>query len=142
MASRKVKENAMAWLRDNIEAAQFKPVSSGYIFRAPSVWLFGAANHYLVTDAQKSEILPVAMTLPRWVLGLGLLWLLLCGLTSALLAWALSGIAFDVAIAMVKVLAIATGVLIPFIAARVTLHRLRPLLAGLPRADVPGSRIQ
>jgi hypothetical protein len=125
----------MAWLRDTVEAAQFKPVPGGYILRTPSAWLFGAGDRYFVTDAQKSEILPIIMTIPRWVLGLGLVWLLLCGVTSAVVAWALSGVAFDLAIALVEVLAIASAVLIPLVAVRLTLNRLRPMLAGLPRVD-------
>jgi hypothetical protein len=129
----------MAWLRETLEAARFKPVPGGHIFRVPSVWLLGAEERYLVTDAQKSEILRIAVTLPRWVLGLGLLWLLLCGMISALVASTLSGVAFDVAIATVEILAVASAVLIPFVAVRLTLHRLRPILAGLPRADDQGA---
>ena len=75
------------------------------------------------------------MMIPRWVLGLGLLWLLLCGMTSAVVAWAVSGAVFYLAIAIVEVLAIASAVLIPFVAVRLTLRQLRPILASLPRAD-------
>jgi hypothetical protein len=132
----------MAWLPRNIEAALFKPVPGGHVCWAPSAWLFGNAEHYLVTDAQKSKILPIMLTTPRWVLGLGLLWLLMCGAASAVVAWTLAGIAFDAAIAMVKVLTVGLAVLIPFIALRLTLRRLKPILAGLPRTDEQGRRIQ
>jgi hypothetical protein len=40
----------MAWLRENIEAAQFKQVPGGYIFRMPSPWLFGTADYYLISE--------------------------------------------------------------------------------------------
>src|SRR5262249_35064682 len=110
--------------------------------RAPSEWLFGYAEHYFVTDAQKSEVLPIMMTAPRWVLGLGLLWLLMCGAVAAAIAWALAGVAFDAAIAVVQVLAVAPFGLIPAIGVRLTWRRLKPILAGLPRTDEQGRRIQ
>src|SRR5262245_2096106 len=49
------RERAMAWLRRNVEAAGFKPVLGGHVFQPPSAWLFGNAEHYLVTDAEKSR---------------------------------------------------------------------------------------
>jgi hypothetical protein len=35
----------------------FREAPGGYVFRAPSPWMFGRASHYLVTDAQKEELL-------------------------------------------------------------------------------------
>jgi hypothetical protein len=131
----------MAWLRDNIEAARFKPAPGGYIFQMSGPWLFGPANPYFVTEAQKFEILAIIIKISRWGLGLSLLWILFCGLTSAVVAWALSGAVLDLAIAMLKVLPIASVVLFPFVVVRLTFHQLRPMLAGLPHADDQGSQI-
>ena len=35
----------------------FKQVPGGYVFRAPSPWMFGRARHYYLTHAQKEELL-------------------------------------------------------------------------------------
>src|SRR5258705_10775537 len=42
----------------------FKPVPEGYVFRAPNPWIFGPADHYLVSEAQRDEI--AAILLPKW----------------------------------------------------------------------------
>src|ERR1700688_3440008 len=39
------------------QSALFKPASGGgWIFRAPSPWLFGDVPHYFVNDAEKAQI--------------------------------------------------------------------------------------
>jgi hypothetical protein len=129
------KEETMAWLRNTVEASLFIPVSGGYIFRAPNKWLLGREGHYFITNAQKSQLLSIASSTPRWILRLGMLSLLLCGMAAALVAWTFTGGAFDAAIAIVKVLAVTGLIAIPFIAIRLTVSRLAPILAGLPRAD-------
>jgi hypothetical protein len=41
----------------NSKSALFKPASGGgWIFRAPSPWLFGDVPHYIVNDTQKAQI--------------------------------------------------------------------------------------
>ena len=34
----------------------FKPVSGGYVYRAPNTWLFGPNVHFLVTEGPKAAI--------------------------------------------------------------------------------------
>ena len=41
----------------------FKWVPEGFVFRAPNPWIFGAADHYLVSEAQRDEI--AAILLPQ-----------------------------------------------------------------------------
>ena len=36
--------------------ASFKPVDGGYVFQAPSPWIFARPSYYLVSDAKKAEI--------------------------------------------------------------------------------------
>jgi hypothetical protein len=43
--------------KPNSKSVLFKPASGGgWIFRAPSPWLFGDVPHYVVNDAQKAQI--------------------------------------------------------------------------------------
>ena len=35
----------------------FREAPGGYVFRAPSPWMFGRGRRYFVTDAQKGELL-------------------------------------------------------------------------------------
>jgi hypothetical protein len=49
---------------------RFKRTPQGWIFRAPTPWIFGPRPHYLVSDAQKAKIEVVlgASTLVVWLL--------------------------------------------------------------------------
>jgi hypothetical protein len=49
----------MSYARDMIEATRFKPAAGGFVFRMPSIWMFGRAEHYLVSEAQKAELLSI-----------------------------------------------------------------------------------
>jgi hypothetical protein len=50
--------------RFTIEALFFKPTSGGFVFQAPKPSLLGRAQSYLVTEAQKAEI--IAFMEPDW----------------------------------------------------------------------------
>ncbi len=41
----------------------FKRVPEGFVFRAPNPWIFGAADHYLVSETQRDAI--AAILLPQ-----------------------------------------------------------------------------
>ncbi len=113
----------------------FKPVSGGYVYRAPNWWLFGFQEHFLVSDAQKAAILATVTTSGKPVLWItGITWILQSALFgTALSLWAhrsgyftagLSGViaAFAMIISLCSALVISRQLL---------LHRLRPILAGL-----------
>lgn len=48
---------------DAIKAACFRALGDGYVYRAPNPWVFGRADHYVVTEAQREAI--VAILVPR-----------------------------------------------------------------------------
>jgi hypothetical protein len=48
----------------------FKPVSDGYVYRAPNQWLFGTRAHFLVTDSQRATLLATATSSTQPVLWL------------------------------------------------------------------------
>lgn len=41
---------------DRMDELSFKSVPEGWIFRAPTPWLFGPGRHYLIDQAQKCEL--------------------------------------------------------------------------------------
>jgi hypothetical protein len=41
---------------DGMQELSFKPVAEGYLYRAPSSWLFGPTRHYVVTEEQKAAL--------------------------------------------------------------------------------------
>ena len=41
---------------DGMQELSFKPVTGGYLYRAPSPWLFGRTQHYVVTEEQKAAL--------------------------------------------------------------------------------------
>jgi hypothetical protein len=52
-------ERSMSYTRNIVEATRFKAVPGGYVFRMPNPWLFGKPDHYLVSEAQKTELLAI-----------------------------------------------------------------------------------
>jgi hypothetical protein len=98
--------------------ASFKPIEGGYVFQAPSPWMFARPRYYLVSAAKKAEI---SVHLDRWRL---LLFLPVLGM---------------ICLALVPLFLVAVFALLmaPLIAVpQIYLARaLRPLLADAPRTD-------
>ena len=62
---------------DIFEASAFRQTSNGFILRVPGFWLIGKPRHYLVSEAQKNEIVArVKRGRKRSLLLTFLLWLL------------------------------------------------------------------
>jgi hypothetical protein len=115
---------------DNREALMFKKVPDGYVFRAPNQWVFGRTRHYLVTEAQKAQLLAIVTTRSQavfWGVFVGLI-----GASTAALAYG-SGPGHPTARDFVVMLA--RGPLWVYaallISIRPTALRLQPLLDGL-----------
>lgn len=114
----------------------FKPVSGGYVYRAPNRWLFGSRQHFLVTERQKAAILAAFTSSTRLVLWtIGISWIAQSALLATVVSlWAsrsgysavgLSGVV--VAIAMI------VSIYPAFVMSRqILLRRLRPILDALP----------
>ena len=41
---------------DGMEELTFRPVEGGFLYRAPSPWLFGRYRHYFVNTEQKATL--------------------------------------------------------------------------------------
>ena len=114
----------------------FKQVPGGYVFRAPNPWIFGRADHYLVSQPQQDEI--VAILTPRRPILAVILWV--AGLTGILLAivaglvvFAPSNSAASVLVLMVPTLLVLF--LVVHLSQRRQLRRLQPILAGASPTD-------
>jgi hypothetical protein len=124
--------------RSAIEAILFRQATGGFIYRAPNPWVFGAADHFLVNEAQKHDILEIVVA-RRPILRLVVITaaLLLWGIAMGTLGWAFSGhedpTATDVIVMIVMT------IVAMFVALHVALRRkrrqLQPILAGLPRSN-------
>ena len=118
----------------------FKRVPEGFVFRAPNPWIFGPADHYLVSETQRDAI--AAILLPQrprhaaakhvaFALALsagliGMIFLLSDYIAAAGGPW------------LFAVTVLATTLLLfgsIGIVARRGLHRLAPILAAAPRTD-------
>ena len=44
---------------DALKAASFRQVADGYLYRAPNPWIFGAADHFKVSEAQRDAIIDI-----------------------------------------------------------------------------------
>jgi hypothetical protein len=114
----------------------FKPVSGGYVYRAPNTWLFGSAEHFLVTEGQKAEILATVTSTIRPVLWItGISWITLSVLLGmALSLWAYRAGYYTSGLDGVSaMIAMMLSIYPAFLLSRqLLLHRLRPILATLP----------
>jgi len=112
-------------------------VPGGYVFQAPSPWVFGSARRYLVDEGQKAEI--VAIFTPRRPI------LRLAAMTIGLLLWIatvgtlMSAFGFHpetiTDVLILTVLIVVPLFLMLHIAVRLKLRRLQSVLDGLPRTD-------
>jgi hypothetical protein len=116
----------------------FKPVTGGCVFQAPNPWVFGRSSRYLVTDAQKAELLAI-ITPRRRILRIAVITIaiLLWAAMVATLVWAVSSHDEPT---MRDGFAILALIVVPMFLALVValqrnLRRMRRLLAGAPRTQ-------
>jgi hypothetical protein len=125
-------EMAMQTAPNKLEVL-FKATEGGYVFRAPNPWVVGQANHYFVTEAQKSQVLS-AMYMPQWAIGVfWLVFFAVCFGGGTVLLYFLTGDPdpTTVDIAIMIALAVA-GVLLPLpLIGYWQLYRLGPILRTL-----------
>jgi hypothetical protein len=123
----------MSESRRQIDAMLFKPVPGGFLYRAPNPWIFGRADHYLVSEPQKAELLAMLVA-PRPRLRLAVIFagLLLWGVGIGIVVCGISGhedpTVGDVAIMIGATVAALFAAL--HLALRRKLHRMRPILAA------------
>lgn len=122
-------------MADNREAIMFKQVPDGYVFRAPNPLVFGRARFYLVSEAQKAELLAV-ITARRPAMYFWFAFLVLIAAGTAALAFGTGH--DDPTVSDVLILL----ALIPFwlyaavlVSQLPTVRKLEPLLAGLQPTD-------
>ena len=128
----------MSESRRQIEAMLFKPAAGGFIYRAPNPWILGRADHYVVNEVQKSELLGIIVA-PWPMLRLAVIaaGALLWGVGMATVGWAFSGhedpTAGD-AVLMIVVTFAALFLALHF-ALRRKLRRMQPILAQATRTN-------
>jgi len=125
--------------REMLKGAFFRPTAGGYLYRAPTPYVFRRTRHYIVTDTQRDAILDVLVpprNAPIARLGralqfgiFGLVGLSLSASLSGLYATRLPGTATIVLGALMLPLLIAVLVAIHRVA-RLQLSQLQPILAA------------
>ncbi len=82
----------MSESRRQIDAMLFKPAPDGFIYRAPNPWIFGRADHYIVSEQQKAELLGILVARrPVLRVIVVICGLLLFGAAMGTVGWAFSG---------------------------------------------------
>ena len=121
-----------------IQAVLFKPVGDRFVFQAPNPWVFGRKSRYLVTDAQKQELLAI-VTPRRPMVRIAVITaaILLWTVAVATICWAVSPhddpTALDALVMAVLIILPIFGALI--VALQRNLRRMQPILAGAPRTE-------
>jgi hypothetical protein len=126
----------MSESRRQIDAMLFKPVPGGFIYRAPNPWIFGRADHYVVNEQQRAEVLGMLVA-PRPLLRLAVIvaGALLWGAAMGTVGWAFSGHedpTFGDAVVMI-VMTFAALFLALHLALRRRLRQVQPILAAATR---------
>jgi hypothetical protein len=116
-----------------LDAMLFRPAPGGFVYRAPNPWIFGRADHFLVSEAQKAELLAM-MVAPRPALRLAIIFvgLVLWGAGMGASLYALSGHpdpTFGDVLIMVGA-TLAALFLALHLALRRKLRRIQPILAA------------
>jgi len=119
--------------------ASFKPIEGGYVFQAPSPWVFARSSYYLVSATKKAEI---SVHLARWRLQLFLAILgMFCLILPVIAAFQSPLLALyrqlGSGLFLLFLFAAFTLLMVTLIAVpQIYLARaLRPLLADAPRTD-------
>jgi hypothetical protein len=127
-------ENAMTDLRDIVEATRFRRTPEGIVFQGPKPRMFGPPDHYLVSEAQKDELLRILA--PSWS-KIGLIAAAIVAWTAAAagLAWAFGSghddpTAGDLVAMMVLIFAPIVVAIV--LAGRLMRRRTRAVLADAP----------
>src|SRR5438105_4507902 len=118
-----------------IEAVLFKRSGDRYVYQSPNPWVFGRSERYLVTEAQKAELMTlIAARRPNLRTMLITAGVLFWAAAASLIVWTLSPHENPTAL---DALAIAALVLIPpYLACVAALHwqqsRIRPIIVDAP----------
>jgi hypothetical protein len=118
-----------------IEAVLFKRSGDRYVYQSPNPWVFGRSKRYLVTEAQKAELMSlIAARRPKLRIALVMAIVLFWAAAASLIVWALSPHEDPTAI---DALAIAALALIPLYLSWVAalqrqLRRIQPIIDGAP----------
>ena len=128
----------MTDLRAQIEAATFQPIPGGYLYREP-FRMSSKAQHYLVDEAQKAQL--VALAIPRrpvlWQIAL---WGTLCAMVAiaCFAIWLYTGHGDPTATDTIGMIVLTIAqILVGFAILRWwKLRRLRPVLATLQPTDL------
>jgi uncharacterized membrane protein len=118
--------------------ARFKEVAGGFLFQAPSPWLFTPGEHYLVSEAQRAEILELGRDYHPMVRVVVLVLLFIgCPVGAVYL------VSLFIPNADSNILTLVAGIILAFVFLiasaliffHLRYHRLRPILSSLQRSD-------
>jgi uncharacterized membrane protein len=118
--------------------ARFKEVAGGFLFQTPSPWLFTPGEHYLVSEAQRAEILELGRDYHPMV-RMAVLVLLFIGCPVG----AVYLVTLFIPNADTNIFTLVVGIILAFgfltasalIFFHLRYHRLRPILSSLQRSD-------
>jgi F0F1-type ATP synthase membrane subunit c/vacuolar-type H+-ATPase subunit K len=115
----------------------FKPVIGGYVYAAPSTWVVGPRDHYLVDESEKAAILAIMTSSSQsvlWIIGLS--WITLSVLlATGVSLWAYGSTYHYLYSPLVIIAVILSAYAALFISRQLLLSRLRPILSALRRTN-------
>jgi hypothetical protein len=126
----------MSESRRQIEAMLFKPVPGGFVYRAPNPWIFGRADHYVVNEQQKAELLRILVARhPLVRVAVIVAGFLLWGVAMGTVGWTFSGHEDPTVIdAVIMIVATFAALFLALhLALRRKLRRMQAILVAAPR---------
>ena len=116
------------WHGEGWENIFFKRVLTGWVFQAPSPWLFGSRRYYLASETQRAEIIAFFDDVSwRRIIAALLLATVVCGLM-ALALWLIPRLWNSILLTMLPISIVAGSLINAYF-----WWTLRPLLVGVPQ---------
>jgi hypothetical protein len=117
------------WNGEGWENIFFKRVPTGWVFQAPSPWLFGRGRYYLASETQRAEIIAFFDHMSwRRIIAALLLATVVCGLMAPLALWLIPRLWNSVLLTMLPISIVGGSLINAYF-----WWTLRPLLAGVPQ---------
>jgi hypothetical protein len=119
------------WNGEGWENIFFKRVPTGWVFQAPSPWLFGRGRYYLASETQRAEIIAFFDHMSwRRIIAALLLATVVCGLMAPLALWLIPRLWNSVLLTMLPISIVGGSLINAYF-----WWTLRPLLAGVPQTN-------
>ena len=116
---------------DGMAELTFRPIEGGYLYAAPSLWLFGRKRHYVVNAEQKAALASVHRSMMLYVFVTIIIAAMACAPLAGVFLPSQSNVQQLAFLGVTILIGLAIGLALNAL----LLHRLKPIIATLTPSD-------